>query len=234
MSSLSNSPTSSTKPILISIDGLIGSGKTYLLTQLRECYPNLHFIDEPLDTWTSLKNEDGESLLEVFYKDKERWSYTFQNCAVLSRYQNIKQAVDDWRISCIHNPDNLKHNIFITERCIETDFNVFARMLHDDKLLNGIEWELYKKWYRMLHDQANVNGIIYVNTPSDISMKRIHQRARKGEDIIPMEYLENLDKYHKLWINNTSTPVLMYNNYDESAAQQNTVDDVLKFINKIR
>jgi deoxyadenosine/deoxycytidine kinase len=231
---LSSSPISGTKPILISIDGLIGSGKTYLLNQLKKEYPEWHFIDEPLDTWTALKNEKGESLLEVFYKDKMRWSYTFQNCAVLSRYRNIKKSIDDWRFECISNPDVRRHNIFVTERCIETDFNVFAQMLHDDGYLDGIEWDLYKQWYRMLHDQANVNGIVYVNTPADISMERIHLRARKGEDIIPMDYLENLDKYHKKWINNTSTQFLIYNNYDIDENNKNTCSDVAKFINKLR
>jgi deoxyadenosine/deoxycytidine kinase len=234
MSSLANSPISGTRPILISIDGLIGSGKTYLLNQLKKEYPDWHFIDEPLDTWTSLKNERGESLLEVFYKDKMRWSYTFQNCAVLSRYRNIRKTIDDWRHQCIIDPSARQHNIFVTERCIETDFNVFAQMLRDDGCLDGIEWDLYKQWYRMLHDQATVDGIIYVNTPANISMERIHLRARKGEDIIPMEYLVNLDKYHKKWIDHTSTPVLTYNNYDIDEQKKNNCGDVAHFINKLR
>ena len=230
-----NSPNkNSYKPIIISIDGLIGSGKTYLLNQLKNNYPEWHFVDEPLDTWTALKNEDGESLLEVFYKDKMRWSYTFQNCAVLSRYRNIRKAIDDWRISCIDNPDQRRNNIFVTERCIETDFNVFAQMLRDDGCLNNIEWDLYKQWYRMLSDQTDMNGIIYVNTPSNISMERIHLRARKGEDIIPMEYLDNLDKYHKKWIDHTSIPVIVYNNYDADEGKKTRVEDVYSFINKMR
>ena len=229
----SNSPMASYKPIIISIDGLIGSGKTYLLNQLKKKYPEWHFVDEPLDTWTALKNESGESLLEVFYKDKQRWSYTFQNCAVLSRYLNIRKAIDNWRLSCIDNPELRRNNIFVTERCIETDFNVFAQMLRDDGCLDNIEWDLYKQWYRMLNTQTNVHGIIYVNTPSNISMERIHLRSRKGEDIIPMEYLDNLDKYHKKWIDHTSTPVMIYNNYDADDMRKTRVEDVYSFINKM-
>ena len=49
-----------------------------------------------------------------------------------------------------------------------------------------------------------------------------------------MDYLENLDKYHKKWINNTSTQVLIYNNYDIDENNKNTCSDVAKFINKLR
>ena len=76
-------------PILVSIEGNIGAGKSTLLRALREQQLDWCFIDEPLDTWTSLKNDEGVSLLELFYGDQRRWSYTFQNCALLSRFQNI-------------------------------------------------------------------------------------------------------------------------------------------------
>ena len=130
------------KPIIISIEGGIGSGKTTLLKELREKYPRLNFIDEPLDTWTSLKNEAGENLLHVFYKDIPRWAYTFQNCAILSRAQNIRRSVESWIARCATDPSAIENNIFITERCLETDKNVFAQMLRDDGKLDGIEWDI--------------------------------------------------------------------------------------------
>lgn len=64
-------------PILLSIEGNIGAGKSTLLRALRAAHPEWTFIDEPLDTWTALKNETG-NLLECFYGDQDRWAYTFQ------------------------------------------------------------------------------------------------------------------------------------------------------------
>jgi deoxyadenosine/deoxycytidine kinase len=59
------------KPIILSIDGNIGAGKSTFLNQLKKSYPNWHFVDEPVDTWTKFVNENNESLLEVFYKDRK-------------------------------------------------------------------------------------------------------------------------------------------------------------------
>lgn len=227
------SPCGSPKPILISIDGLIGSGKSTLLNQLRENYPNWHFIDEPLDTWTALKNEAGESLLEVFYKDKRRWSYTFQNCAVLSRYLNIRHAIEQWQRECVHNPELEKHNVFITERSLETDFNVFAQMLRDEGQIDAMEWDLYKKWYRMLQDTCQIDAIIYVNTSPEVSLERIGVRGRQGEGEIPLDYLQNLHKYHLKWIDRIASPVMLYNNYLGGQKGHNQPADVERFIERL-
>ncbi len=223
---------STPKPIVISIEGSIGGGKTTLLEQLRQEHPEWHFIDEPLDTWTSLKNESGENLLQVFYKDIKRWSYTFQNCAILSRAQNIKRAVDDWRTECEANPEARRHNIFITERCLDTDFNVFAQMLRDDGMLDSIEWDLYKKWYRMLENWVTISGLVYVDTPPDVCSQRIKYRAREGEETISDEYLRRLDTYQRRWIDHTSLQVLRYNNSDHAVAM-NTPADVERFVRKL-
>jgi len=220
------------RPIIVSIEGDIGSGKSTLLRELHEKYPRLNFIDEPLDTWTALKNEAGENLLHVFYKDIPRWAYTFQNCAILSRAQNIRKAVESWAKRCETDPSALADNIFITERCLETDKNVFAQMLRDDGKLDGIEWDLYNRWYEMLDGVATINGLIYVNTGPEICLERIKHRARDGEEEIPLTYLKNLDKYHKQWIASTPLKVMQFNN-SVPEEHLHTVDDVMAFIRNL-
>lgn len=175
--------------ILISIDGNIGSGKSYLLNKLRS-NPDYVFIDEPLSFWQSLI-ENGKSILELFYEDKMRWSYTFQNCALISRFNAIENAIKK-------NPDK---KIFICERCLETDKNIFAKMLYDDKYLTEIEYKLYNTWLALVNKNTiKLGGIIYVNTDPELSLERIKQRMRSGENKIDINYLEKLDKYHKEWI----------------------------------
>jgi len=176
--------------ILISLEGNIGSGKSTLLKKLKEVEPEWVFVDEPVDSWMSIKNSDGENLLEAFYKDKKRWSYTFQNAAVLTRGMMIKEAVEKVHASG-------KSAVIIMERCIETDRNVFATMLKEDGLLNGIEWELYNRWYSFLRDMVpQMNAYIWVDTPPDVCAERIVKRARHGEEGIPLSYLKDLDKAH--------------------------------------
>ena len=178
---------------LVSIESYcIGAGKSYLLKKIKDNLPECCIIDEPLGTWEELKNENGESLLELFYKDKKKWSYAFQNCALLSRYQNIENAIKN-------NPDK---SIFITERCLETDKEVFAKMLYDDDCICKVEMDLYLKWFSMLSETATqLNGIINVQTDVDLSLERIKTRGRKGEDGISSEYLNSLKFYQDKWFN---------------------------------
>ncbi len=221
------------KPIIISIEGDIGSGKSTLLRQLREMYPQLHFIDEPLETWLTIKNEMGKNILDVFYEDIEKNAYMFQNAAVLTRAQNIKRAVDVWKAECWLNPELYENNIFITERCLETDKHVFAQMLRDDGKLDGIEWDLYNRWYNMLESSATVDGLVYVDTSPEICLERIHRRGREAEQSIPLTYLKSLDSYHHKWIDTIDTARVMKYNNSRTDEPYNTPEDVMKFIERL-
>ena len=88
-------------PIVLSIEGNIGSGKSTMLRTIRETFPEWNIIDEPVDHWMALKDENGKSLLECFYEDKNRWSYTFQNAAFITRYTNIQNALNGVDISLL-------------------------------------------------------------------------------------------------------------------------------------
>ena len=80
--------------MIISIEGNIGSGKSTLLNLLREKYKeNQHiiFVDEPVSEWNKIK--DGEkSILELFYGDKDKYSFTFQILAYITRLRKLLQV----------------------------------------------------------------------------------------------------------------------------------------------
>lgn len=218
------------QPILISLEGSIGAGKTTIIKELKRLAPSWHFIDEPVDAWTSLKTESGDNLLELFYRDKHRWSYTFQNCAVLMRMQLISGAINRWKEECVRDPSLAARNVFVTERSIETDFNIFASMLRAQGDLNQIEWDLYLRWYNMLKNSCSVTGIVYINTPVDVCMERIRIRAREGEDAISREYMEDLDQFHKIWMGKKEHPILLYDNHGEV---QDLPQNIVTFVNKL-
>jgi deoxyguanosine kinase len=197
-------------PILISIEGNIGSGKTTCLKRLREMEPDWVFIDEPVDSWLSIRNDAGESLLEVFYKDIKRWSYTFQNAACISRGQMIMSAVEQWQ------KGNKKSRIVIMERCLETDRNVFAKMLRGDGAIDKIEWTLYDKWYSLMNNMLpSMDCFVWIDTEPNVCYDRIKIRAREGEDGISHEYLSNLDKVHHEWLTESKTSVFRSQNIDD-------------------
>ena len=120
-------------PILITLDGNIGAGKSTLLEAIRTRLPSVTVIPEPVGEWLTMTNQHGESLLKLFYKDKVRWGYTFQNAAILTRLLETQRILKEWR------PSADKHPIIITERSVLTDRHVFADMLHADGVLDDLE-----------------------------------------------------------------------------------------------
>jgi deoxyadenosine/deoxycytidine kinase len=185
-------------PILISIEGNIGAGKSTLLNNLRLSHPEWTFIEEPVDFWATLKNSKGQSLFELYYHDQERWSYTFQNCAVLSRYQYIEETIAKQKAV------SSGRQVYITERCLDTDHKVFAQMLHDDDKMDSLEYSLYERWIEQLKRTSTpLSGIIYIDTPAEVCADRIRGRNRDGEEGIPLQYLHELQKYQSSWIDST-------------------------------
>lgn len=47
------------RPVLISIEGNIGSGKSTIIEALKVQHPEWNYVDEPVGIWTSLKNDAG-------------------------------------------------------------------------------------------------------------------------------------------------------------------------------
>lgn len=188
---------SANTPIVISLDGNIGAGKSTLLARIRSAVPEWQVVDEPVDTWTSLKNAEGKNLLELFYEDKHRWAYTFQNCAILTRLKTLQSA-----LATATAP------VLICERSVLTDRYVFAEMLRDDGDIDALEWTLYESWFNAFAKEFPIRGIIHLTTSPETSLKRIHVRNRHGEEGIPLDYLTALDRQHQKWLSETALPVL--------------------------
>lgn len=186
-----------TTPIVISLDGLIGAGKTTLMTALRAAMPDVEFVDEPVGAWMTLKNAEGKSLLELFYADKRRWAYTFQNCAILTRLRAIRGALA-----------STKKRVIVTERSVLTDRYVFAEMLRSSGDIDELEWQLYLQWFDTFAADLPLRGVIYLTTGVGTSAGRIVKRGRHGEEHIPLDYLSALDDQHQRWIAQTPLPVL--------------------------
>ena len=53
------------RPILISIEGNIGSGKSTLIEALKLQEPSWNYVEEPVGIWSSIKNDDGTEQYRV-------------------------------------------------------------------------------------------------------------------------------------------------------------------------
>ena len=109
-------------PLIVSIEGNIGSGKTTLMEYLKTHFKSksIVFLKEPVDEWETIKDHEGTTMLQKFYADQEKYSFSFQMMAYISRLSLLKDTIEN-------NPDA----IIITERSLMTDRHVFAKMLYD-------------------------------------------------------------------------------------------------------
>jgi deoxyadenosine/deoxycytidine kinase len=181
-----------TSNLVITIEGNIGSGKTTLLTHLKEQHKdnsNVVFLREPVDEWESIKDAEGISMLQKFYADQEKYSFPFQMMAYISRLALLKEAMK-----------NHPGAIIITERSLYTDKFVFAKMLHDMKKIEDVNYQIYTKWFDTFAQECPIHRCVYVKTDPEICHERIMKRSRTGEDGIPLDYLTSCDAYHKSMI----------------------------------
>lgn len=181
---------------IISIDGNIGSGKSTLLTHLKQHYnnnnnANVIFLKEPVDEWEKIKDKEGNTMLQKFYADQQKYSFAFQMMAYISRLSILRKTIREYTNK---NKDKL---IIITERSLYTDKHVFAKMLHDQNMIEDVTFQIYLNWFDEFSTDFPVDSIIYVKTDPQICHDRIHKRSRVGEDIIPLSYLQECHKYHE-------------------------------------
>jgi len=173
--------------IIISIEGNIGSGKSSVIKELKKKYKQFYYLEEPVDSWTSVKDDNGKTILDLFYGDNTRWAYTFQNLAYITRVKQILAIKD-------------KYEYIVMERSIFTDRNVFAKIMEQDGHINKIEKGLYDQWFEFLNKDVKVDGYIYIKADPKTSLERIRKRNRPGEENITLEYLEKLHKAHNEWL----------------------------------
>lgn len=79
------------RPFTIIVEGNIGSGKSTFLDNVTKSKPDLfEVLSEPVKKW---KNIEGHNLLDLMYKDAERWSLVFQSYAQLTMMeQHVKKV----------------------------------------------------------------------------------------------------------------------------------------------
>ena len=215
------------KTLIISIEGNIGSGKSTVMKFLSENLNNyllsnmidlkICYLQEPVDIWNTIIDNDGKNIIQKYYEDQNKYAFSFQMMAYISRLSQIKNELTK------------NYDVIITERSLYTDKNVFAKMLYDDKKINEIDYKIYNKWFDEFTDILTNMNILYIKTNPEICSQRIIKRSRKGENI-ELKYLESCNLYHNNWIDNTSTDKIIIdgnNNINDSIVQDN------KYLNNI-
>jgi len=198
---------------IIVVQGNIGSGKSTFVDKLKARYgsrKDICFLQEPVNEWLTIKDKQGVNILENYYKDQPKYAFMFQMMAYISRLAMLKRAIE-----------SNQYEYIITERCLNTDRNVFCKMLYDDGLIEDIGYQIYNKWFDEFNNFNTVDYIhIYLKTDPTVSKTRVDKRARV-EESIPIEYLTKCHEYHDKWLLTTDQKVIILDSNQDTDINPN-------------
>lgn len=237
---------------IVSIEGNIGSGKSTLLANLKKHFnknTNIVFLREPVDEWAKITDEKGVTILEKFYGDQDKYSFSFQMMAYISRLKLLRDTIRDIQMehtkflsyAANHNWELSKPTkyIIITERSLYTDKMVFAKMLYDSQKIEHVNYQIYLNWFETFADEFPVHKIIYVKADPETCHKRIATRHREGEDNIPIDYLRSCSEYHDNMLDKTNSEYVCkdqlvlngnYNIYENNNILDDWISNIQQFI----
>ena len=182
---------------IIYIEGGIGCGKSTLVSKIQDhCKKHelkILTIQEPVDIWMTIKDKtSNKNMIEAFYSDQEKYSFHFQMMAYISRLQRLQDNMD------IAVKD--KYDLVICERSLQTDKNVFCKMLYDEGKIDEYGYQIYTMWFEYFQKYLNNSKFVYLKTDYNTCYERILMRARNGESVIEKAYLEQNNQYHDDWL----------------------------------
>ena len=164
---------------VILIDGVVGVGKT-TLGRILSKELNLKLYEELSDIDTTI-------LLDKFYADKKRWSFTLQVHFLNKRFKMIKD---------IHKFDG-----GILDRSIFGD-RIFAEMLNEDGDMLDEEYRTYSTLLdNMLEHAQSPKLLIYLRGGVEKAVERSNKRNRGLESQVPRKYWERLNGKYEKWYN---------------------------------
>lgn len=223
--------TTQPKQRCLIVEGNIGAGKSTFLAMLGR-YLNTQLVFEPHEQW---QNVGDENLLDHFYKDTQRWAYTFQSYAFVTRVKAQEE----------HSKINTRP-LQILERSVFSDRYCFARNSFDLGYMSSLEWQLYQEWFSWLVDSYTTkpDAFIYLRTDPTVCYERLVKRNRSEEKNVPLDYIQLLHKKHEDWLLHKkdvapylqNVPVLVLecnNDFEHSIAEQHKhIKSIVQFIEK--
>ena len=152
----------------ISIEGVIGVGKTTLANLLQKTF----------DAELLLEVFEENPFLSKFYEDRARYAFQTQIFFLLSRYHQQNESV----------PPILK-----TGQNLISDYTFAKDALFANINLEGDELDMYFKVHEALGEKVRLPDlIIYLVADIDIVMQRIATRDRSYERNMEKAYIESL------------------------------------------
>jgi deoxyadenosine/deoxycytidine kinase len=176
-----------TLPRFIAVEGPIGVGKTSLAKRLGDTF-NYDLL---------LEKAEENPFLERFYQNPKQHALSTQLFFLFQRSQQIQEL----------RQDDLFEPVRVADFLIDKD-QLFAQ-----QNLDTDEYELYLNVFDHLTiDAPKPDLVIYLQAPTEVLLNRIQRRAIAAEQLIELEYLENLNRaYTEFFHYYTQSPLLIVN-----------------------
>jgi len=174
----------------ISIEGVIGAGKTTLATM----------IGETLGANVVLERFEENPFLKDFYADPDRYAFQTQIFFLLSRYKQQRELFQA----------DLFHRFLVTDYIFEKD-KIFAYLnLETDEL------KLYETLVSSIEHNVPVPDlVVYLQSSVPVLLERIRKRGRAYEKDMAEEYIKDLNEaYNYFFFRYKATPLLIVNSVD--------------------
>lgn len=190
----------SSVPQLVSIAGLIGSGKTTLANKLSQA------IDCPL----ILEPYDQNPYLPQVYAG------------------NSNLALDSQLFFLTHRFDQLNSEVLQAGKLYVSDYLFDKELIYAKLLLNTGQMDIYRRVYELYNPKISSPVlVIYLTDSPQNCLERIHQRNRPYEQKIEIPFLEKiLSGHEELFAGWKKSPVIRLNTADLDYSKPETVENL--------
>jgi deoxyadenosine/deoxycytidine kinase len=190
------------------IEGVIGAGKTTLS----------RILSERFDGRIVLEEAEENPFLAKFYTERRIYAFQTQLWFLVSRYKQLSGMVGQ---------QDLFHQVTISDYIFAKD-RIFANInLEEDEL------GLYNSVSRVMETSIpKPDLVVYLQTSTDVLLKRIEKRGRAYEYNMDPQYLDILNKaYNHFFFHYTSTPLLIINtNNIDFVHNENDKEEIIEQI----
>jgi len=176
---------------------------------------NIVFVQEPVNVWENVCDENGKKILNLFYENPKEYAFAFQQMAYITRYSLLRKTVEE----------NKNCKVIICERSLDADRNIFAKMLFDDGIISKVCFQIYNMVYDEFSGGFQIDKCVYIDADPEICSQRIGKRARSGEAGIELDYLAKCKKYHDDWLLGSYTLPLLHLKTNENASYEDGNED---------
>lgn len=218
------------KPVIVSVEAAIGSGKSSLLKMIQMREPTWVVVQEPVDRWQNVGGQ--HNLLEHYYSDFERYAFSFQTYCVLTRIEAVQKAVTDAQTSGAP--------VIVLERSWHSDRHTFAAMQHEQGKISDLEWTLYNDFFKFLSKNSpTIDGYVYLSCTPETCMHRLHLRNRSEEAAVTSSYQTALIQKTEGWLRTLEESRVCRVGVDEdflhnAANGQRVMDQIRNFAEALR